>query len=202
MSMGVSGNFSPYDIIAFVQQHTEKYASMVKAEMQSAEDRSQLVREIADLSADLEDSKNRGDWTKAKQSLVAFMDKHPETWGGGSMDMIDTFCNLKAWSEGGAIVPGTYTRTTYDDATTWNSSFHSEWSTSSGVDAASAQSNMQAWIQRLNDWKDKVSGDDKIGMMTLQSDADRMKNLYEEGSNLVAKLNQIASTIIGNIGRG
>jgi hypothetical protein len=202
MSMAVSGGFSPYDVIAFVQEHAEKYASMVKSEMQSAEDRSQLVREIADLSATLEDCKNRGDWAKGKQALEAFMEKHPETWGGGSMDMVQAVWDLDAWSRGQSIVPSSYAQTNYEGATTWGSSFHATWSESGGVDTPSAQSNVEGWVQRLNDWKDKVSGDDKIGMMTLQSDADQMKNLYEVGSNLVSKSDQIVSTIIGNIGRG
>jgi hypothetical protein len=37
--------------------------------------------------------------------------------------------------------------------------------------------------------------------MKLQEDADRLKNLYELGSNLIAKVDGCASSIISNIGR-
>ncbi len=202
MSLAVSGGYSPYDIIAFVELHAGEYAQMVKSEMQSAQDRSQLVREIADLSASLEDAKNRGDWSTAKKALETFMQKHPETWGGGSMDMVEALWNLDAWSQGKSLVPGSYHQTNYEGATDLWSSFHFTSGYSGGVDKAGAQSNVESWVQRLNDWKDKVTGDDKIGLMTLEADADQQNHLYEEGSNLISKSDQTTSTIIGNIGRG
>jgi hypothetical protein len=206
MSMAVNGGFSPYDIIAFVQEHAEKYAAMVRSEMQAAEDRTQLVRDIADFAAALSDAKTRGDWKTARSLIAKFMTNHPETWGGGSMDLIAAYCNTKAWDEGTVIAKDSYHQENFPGATSWEQSFHSTWTGVSGdafKDGTPAmQSILDDVIKRLDDWKEKVTGDDKIGLMTLQADADRMKNIYEQGSNLVAKESQIASLIISNIGKG
>jgi hypothetical protein len=204
MSMPVTGIYSPYDVIAFVQQHTEECSKMVKSEMQAAQDRTQLVRDIADLTSALEDAKNRADWHKARVLTAEFMTKHPETWGGRSMDLIEAYCNMKAWDEGHVIAANTYSQVNYPDGSNWGESFHSEWvNAEANDDTKPAQQSMLAgWIKRLDDWKDQTTSDDKISMMTLEADADHMKNLYETGSALVAKTDQTMSTIIGNIGRG
>ena len=122
------------------------------------------------------------------------------------MDMIETYCNLKAWDQQTVIVANSYQQENFPGATSWENSFHSTWSSQSGDAFKDATGTMQsilgAAIKRLDDWKDKIVSDDKIGMLTLQADAEHMKNVYEEGSNLVAKESQIASLIIGNIGKG
>jgi len=206
MTMAVNGGLSPYDVIAFVQEHAEKYAAMVKSEMKAAEDRSQLVRDIADFVAGLSDANSRADWKTARALTAKFMTDHPETWGGGPMDMIATYCNLKAWDEQTVMTENSYQQENSPGATSWENSFHSTWVGQSGDAFTGAtgamQSILDATIKRLDDWKDKVASDDKIGLMTLQADAERMKNLYEQGSNLVAKESQIASVIISNIGKG
>src|SRR5262245_55881855 len=205
MSMAVGAGLSPYDVIAFVQEHAEKYAGMVKSEMQAAEDRSKLVRDIADFVAGLSDANSRGDWHTARTLTAKFMTDHPETWGGGSMDMIETYCNLKAWDEHAVIEANSYQQENLPGAASWENSFHSTWIQSGDgfKDATGAmQSTLSAAIKRLDDWKDKIAGDDKIGMIIFQVDAEWMKNLYEQGSNFVAKESEIASVIIGNIGKG
>jgi hypothetical protein len=174
--------------------------------MQAAQDRSHLVREIADFASKLEEFKTRSDWKGARALTADFMSKHPETWGGGSMDMIEMYCNIKAWDEGGMIDNNSYTQTNYPGEDSWPNSFGSQWTATSTADdetaGAKAQGIMDTWIKRMNDWKDTVSGDDKIGMMTLQADADHAKALYELGSNLVSKEDQVAALIISNIGKG
>ena len=122
------------------------------------------------------------------------------------MDMIATYCNLKAWDEQTVMTENSYQQENSPGATSWENSFHSTWVGQSGDAFTGAtgamQSILDATIKRLDDWKDKVASDDKIGLMTLQADAERMKNLYEQGSNLVAKESEIAGVIISNIGKG
>jgi hypothetical protein len=206
MPMSISAGFSPFDVITFVKLHAQEYAEMAKSEMVNAQDRSHLVRDIADFAAALEDAKNRGDWHKARQLTWDFMSKHKETWAGGSMDMTEMYCNFKAWDEGNVIQVGTYTQTNYPNADSWQSAFHSDWVSTKQDDDGNwqknAQSNMDEWIKRLNDWKDQVTGDDKIGIMTVQADADQANNLYSLGSNFISKEQQVTSLIISNIGKG
>jgi len=193
---------SPYDVIAFIQEHTQVYSSMIKDEMTAAQDRTHLVKDIADLEAGLETCKAGGDWKRANQLVWDFQTKHPDTWGGGSHDMCELACQTKAWSDGYSMVPNSYKQENYANATDAGSSFHSSWGQNAGVDVGSAQAILEEAIKKLDSWKDNINSDDKIGLMTLQEHAEDLKNLYETGSNLNAKTDQVASLIISNMGKG
>jgi hypothetical protein len=204
MSMAIQGGISPEDIIAFIQQHTDDYAAQIKGEMQAAQDRTNLVKDIADVAAKLEDYKTRKDWNGMRAAIDDFRATHEDTWGGHAHDMSVWREQAIAWSGSETIKAETYVQKNNPDATDAASSYtvvyekDQDW----GDDQqAAAQAMTGAWIQELNNWKDEVSGDDKIGMMKLQEDADRLKNLYELGSNLVAKIDGVASSIINNIGK-
>ena len=54
-------------------------------------------------------------------------------------------------------------------------------------------------IAQLNAWSSSVGGDDKIAQMQLTEDAEDLKDLYEEGSNLNATLDQTTATLIQNM---
>jgi len=206
MSTISASGLSPYDVIAFIQEHTQAYSSMIKDEMGAAQDRTALVKDIADLQAGLETCKTKGDWTRAHTLIESFQRTHPDAWGGGAQDMCSWISNTKAWSEGAAINPGSYQQENIDqgdskEANGWGS-FHSTWTQSSGVKSEDAQADMEEWIKNLDSWKDTINSDDKIGLMTLQEHAEDLKNLYETGSNLNAKTDQAASLIISNMGKG
>ena len=195
--------FSSDGYIEFIKEHAEEFSAMARNEMESAQDRTHLVRDIADFAANLESMKARGDWKGARQATWDFMTKHRETWAGGSMDLTEMYCNLKAWDEGHTIAANTYKQENFP-GDTWQSSFHSDWQTGGPIDDAKgdAQAAMDTWIKKLGDWKDTVTGDDKIGVMKLQADADQARNLYDLGSNLISKEAQTMSLIISNIGKG
>ena len=90
--------------------------------------------------------------------------------------------NTGAWATNGSI--------------NWSSADHH---TEEGVDAKPANEDLDATIRELSNYKDQITGDDKIGMMALQEDASRMKELYELGSNLLAKSDQVSNVLINNI---
>jgi hypothetical protein len=198
-NIGATG-LSPYDVIAFIQEHTQEYSSMIKDEMAAAQDRTHLVKDIADLEAGLETCKTSGDWTRANKLIWDFQKTHSDTWGGGPHDMCEWFSQTKAWSEGCTV--HNYQQENFANATDAGSSFHSTWDQKRDLSNESAQPIMEEWIKNLDSWKDSVSSDDKIGLMTLQEHAEDLKNLYETGSNLNAKTDQVASLIISNMGKG
>jgi hypothetical protein len=205
MTMAIHGGLSPEDIIAFIREHTDTYAQQIKGEMQAAQDRTQLVKDLADFAARLEDYKTRKDWSGLSRAIEAFMNAHPAlTWGGKPHDMGLWLKQADAWACHRTIRYGTYSQQNHPDAKDARTSFtfqqeaDAEWD--DDVEAA-VQTMVTSWIQEMNNWKDQISSDDKIGMMKLQDDADRLKNLYELGSSLVAKVNGCASSIIANIGR-
>jgi hypothetical protein len=204
MDTAIRGGISPEEIIAFIQEHTEDCAQQIKGEMREAQDRTDLVKDIADVAAKLEDFKTRKDWNGMRAAIDEFRATHEDTWGGRAHDMSVWREQALAWSTEETIKPETYAQVNDPDATDAASSYKvgyekdQDW----GDDQqAAAQAMTGAWIQELNNWKDEVSGDDKIGMMKLQEDADRLKNLYELGSNLIGKIDGVASSIISNIGR-
>jgi hypothetical protein len=202
MSMAIQGGISPEEIIAFIQEHTEAYAAQIKGEMQAAQDRTGLVKDIADLASKMEDYKTRGDWVGFATAISNFAEKHEEAWGGAAHDMVPWLIQAVAWAGGRTV--NAYNETINPDATDFRSSYSASPDTKANWNddiANDAKSMASAWIQQLTDWKDEISGDDKIGMMKLQEDADRLKNLYELGSNLIAKVEGCASSIIANIGR-
>jgi hypothetical protein len=206
MSTISASGLSPYDVIAFIQEHTQAYSSMIKDEMGAAQDRTHLVKDIADLQAGLETCKTSGDWTRAHTLIEDFQKTHRDAWGGGAHDMCEWISNTKAWSEGVTIDPGSYKQENFDqgdskEANGWNS-FHSTWQNKPGLSTEGAQGHMEEWIKNLDSWKDTINSDDKIGLMTLQEHAEDLKNLYETGSNLNAKTDQVASLIISNMGKG
>jgi hypothetical protein len=185
MDLAIHGGISPEDIIAFIQEHTEEYSAMVKTEMQGAQDRADLVKDIASLCATLQRAKLGPDtpanMERAKQAhdeLVAFAEKHPEV----PVDLKAMTANTGAWATNASI--------------SWDSADHH---TEEGVDVKMANDDLDCAINDLSNYKDKVNGDDKIGMMTLQEDASRMKELYELGSNLLAKGDQTSNVLINNI---
>jgi hypothetical protein len=204
MTMAIQGGISPEEIIAFIQEHTADCAQQVKGEMQAAQDRTALVKEIADLAAKLEDFKARGDWVLLHTEIENFQKTHEDTWGGHEHDMAIWITQTQLWSEGKTMVDGTFVQKNHPGATDGWSSFTTECVanlefTDSTKDCA--KTIVASWIQELTNWKDALGSDDKIGMMKLQEDADRLKNLYELGSNLISKVDGCASSIIGNIGR-
>jgi hypothetical protein len=185
MDLAIHGGMSPEDIIAFIQEHTEEYSAMVKTEMQGAQDRADLVKDIASLCATLQRAKVGPDTAAnmerakaAHDELVAFAQKHPDV----PVDLKTMTANTAAWSTNGHVE--------------WESADHH---TEEGVDKDMANGDLDCIINDLSNYKDKVNGDDKIGMMTLQEDASRMKELYELGSNLLAKGDQTSSVLINNI---
>jgi hypothetical protein len=204
MSMAIQGGISPESIIAFIQQHTEDCALQVKGEMQAAQDRTGLVKDVADFAAKMEDCKTRGDWGGLDKAIADFAETHKEAWGGGSHDMVLWMLQTRGWERRETLNPDTYGQVNNADATSFETSYsvtgkyNDNWDNNVENDAKTM---VASWIQELNNWKDQVSGDDKIGMMKLQEDADRLKNLYELGSNLISKVDGCASSIIGNIGR-
>jgi hypothetical protein len=197
-----AAGLSPYDVIEFIKEHTEVYSSMIKEEMGAAQDRTQLIKDVADLEAGLQNCKASGDWTRAHKLIEDFQSTHKDAWGGGAHDMCEWLSNTQAWSQGVHIDEGTYKQVNYANAQNGGSSFHSTWTQTSGVDNGRAQGCMQEWIEKLDSWKDSINSDDKIGLMTLQEHAEDLKNLYETGSNLNAKTDQVASLIISNLGKG
>jgi hypothetical protein len=203
MSMTIQGGISPEEIIAFIQEHTDSCAEQVKGEMQAAQDRTDLVKDIADLAAKMEDYKTRGDWASLDKAIVDFAETHKDAWGGGSHDMVLWVQQTRGWARHATL--DTFGQVNNADATSYETSYtvsgrYNDKNWDNNVEDA-AKTMVASWIQDLNNWKDQVSGDDKIGMMKLQEDADRLKNLYELGSNLISKVDGCASSIIGNIGR-
>lgn len=202
---GTGAGISPYEVIEFVQEHASAEAKLVRGEMKAAQDRTALVKDIGDLASDLAGAKVSGDYTQAYKKLGAFMEKHSETWGGGSNDLCEMVSNLQAWSGGTLMQAGTYKQTSYPDAAGPWSSFGSSWDPGAAIDPndkdqkAAIGGALDSFVQKLNDWKDKVSGDDKISMMALTSDAEDLKNVYGMGSNLNSKFDEITSHLISQI---
>ena len=205
MTMAIQGGISPEEIIAFIQQHTEDYSAQIKGEMQAAQDRTALIKDIADLAAKMEDFKTRKEFGEMHDAIDEFLTTHKEAWGGHEHDMAVWIAHTQTWAGKHTIKPNTYVQTNHPDATTGGSSFYATWGSEDNFNDDGIQQDIQnivsGWIQQLNNWKDQVSSDDKIGMMKLQEDADRLKNLYELGSNLISKVDGCASAIISNIGR-
>jgi hypothetical protein len=177
MDLAIQGGMSPDAIIAFVQEHTEEYSAMVMTEMQDAKERTQLMKDIGDLTTVLTRSKpvkddddgNRKKFNDAQTALAAFHKKYPDF----SLAL--------------------------DGATQAMANFAAASDNKGHLDVDSASEDMDRLINNLTNVKDKVSGDDKISMMNLQEDASNVKDLYELGSNLLAKLDQSGSVLISNI---
>jgi len=184
MDLAIHGGMSPEDIISFVEQHTEKYSELIKAEMQQAQDRTDLMQDLANLASSLERCKATGDdntkesnmqkFGDAHKAIEAFLTKHPEF----EPELKGMSESTALWSTNHSMVDG---------------------KKKEGVGTESANADMDKTIHDLTNRKDKIAGDDKIGMMTLQDDASRMKELYELGSNLLAKGDQVGNVLISNI---
>jgi hypothetical protein len=205
MSMTIQGGISPEEIIAFIQEHTEDYASQIKGEMQAAEDRTSLVGDLARLAGKLQELEAGGQLKSIHAELEAFLSTHEQTWGGREHDITFWLCNAQAWRDGCTMVDGTYEHENHPDATDGASSFCATFDQTQNLDDPNVRSGLKdmvkSWVDQLNNWKDEVSSDDKIGMMKLQENADRLANLYKLGSNLVSNVDGCASSIIANIGR-
>ncbi len=188
MDLSIQGGMSPEDIISFIQQHTEEYSALIKTEMQTAERRTELMRDLAELASTLERSKGTGDdnttdsnmtkYGKANVALEAFHQKYPDL----PIDLKVVTANTGAAATNHSIDYST-----------------PEHKLSDGVSIDSMNGDLTKAISTLTNCKDQIAGDDKLGMMTLQEDASRMKDLYELGSNLLAKGDQVANALINNI---
>jgi hypothetical protein len=220
MTTAIQGGISPEEIIAFIQTHTEECSEQVKSEMLSAQDRTKLAKDVADLAARLEGLVACGQFEQVHAEIETFFKTHELTGAGNEQDMAAWVSDSEAWRDKdttaqdtgatkgqiaataygavaasanmvGAVVVGGHIRP--DPSTSADSS--------PGVAQADAKPTVESWIKELNAWKDEIASDDKIGMMKLQEEADRLKRLFELGSNLISKVDGCASSIIGNIGR-
>lgn len=202
MSLPVgSSGISPHMVMAFVQQHTAEYSSMIKEQMEKAHGRLQLMKEIAALAAQLELAKNTERWDIANEAIGEFMKYNKEAWGGGEHDMCTWWAHTSSWSKGKSVVADTYEQVNHPNANHGWASWKGTWKESDGVDTDSARSMVENWIKQLNAWKDDIGGKDKLALMELSDSSSRLNELYQLGSNLNAKLNDAAMTIISNVGR-
>jgi len=202
MSLPVgSSAISPHLVMAFVQQHAAEYSSMIKEQMETAHGRLQLMKEIAELAAQLELAKNTERWDLANEAIAEFMKHNKEAWGGAEHDMCTWWAHTSSWSKGKSVVPHTYEQVNHPNADDGWSSWKGTWNESNGVDTNAARSMVEQWIKELNAWKDEIAGNDKLALMELSESSSRLNELYQLGSNLNAKLHEGAMTIIGNLGR-
>lgn len=202
MSLPVgSGAISPYMVMAFVQQHAAEYSQMIKDQMETAHGRLQLMKEIAELAAQLELAKNTERWDIANEAIAKFMKYNKEAWGGAEHDMCSWWAHTDAWSKGLSVKPDTYKQVNHANAVDGWASWKGTWETSNGVDKEAARSMVDSWIKELNAWKDEIAGKDKLALMELSDSTSRLNELYQLGSNLNAKLHESAMAIISNLGR-
>jgi hypothetical protein len=217
MTTAIQGGISPEEIIAFIQTHTEECSQQVKGEMLSAQDRTTLTKDIADLAARLEDLAARGDFEKAHAEVEGFFKTHEQACGGHEQDMSCWVSDSEAWrdknttAQDTGATEGQLAATDYSPLTASAGMLGAVLvgghirpdpaNSSTGDVQVDAKPIIESWIKELNAWKDEISSDDKIGMMKLQEDADRLKRLFELGSNLISKVDGCAGSIISNIGR-
>ena len=200
-SYAVGGfGFSSSEVLAFVEAHAQENAGLVRREMNEAQGRNKLSREIADLAAGLAHCKDAKDWPTARDLIGAFMKEHPELVGTKN-DLTPLYFQADAWAHGNVVVKDSYHQTNYDNGGEWGANFTA---TDQVVPADpfphdACQSMVQQAIDTMTSWKDEVSGDDKLAIMQLTQDAEEMKNIYSVGSNLLSSGNQTKQTLIGNM---
>lgn len=200
MPIGNSG-ISPYMVMAFVQQHSAEYSSMIKDQMNSAHGRLQLMKELAELAGQLELAKTTERWDIANEAIGEFMKHNKEAWGGAEHDMCVWWAHTSSWSKGKSVVGDSYKQTNLPDAEDGWHSWKGTWNESSGIDKDKAKSMIDSWIKEINAWKDDLAGKDKLALMQLSESSSRLNELYQLGSNLNSKYHEAAMTIIGNMGR-
>jgi hypothetical protein len=206
MTAQIQGGISPEEIIAFIQTHTEECSQQVKDEMLSAESRTKLTKDIADLAAKLEDLAARGEFEKVHAEIESFFKTHEQAWAGRDQDMTSWVSDSEAWRDKGTTAKDTAASEQQIPATEYQSFTAPVAMIGARLvgghiveDKTDPKPTVEAWIKELDAWKDEIASDDKIGMMKLQEEADRLKRLFELGSNLVAKVDGCANSIIGNI---
>lgn len=188
-------------VMAFVAQHAAEYASIIKEQMVSAHGRLQLMKEIADLAAQIELAKNRSRWDIANDAIGDFMKDNKEAWHGGERDMSAWWDHTHAWTKGKSIVTASYKQVAHPDAEDGRNSWKGDWQWGKSVDSDSAKDQMASWISELHAWKDELAGKDKLALMELSDSSSRLNELYQLGSNLNSKHHEAAMTIIANMGR-